>query len=335
MPSPTFLLSLSYCKRFENVKIYAVEEYIPEEESEKDLERKEKNNKWCVCFGGYRLKTNIGDIYIPATYPSYLVQFLLDNVDKIYGFYKEHYEKVEKTWIVLNKIDSESLKHKFLVISQKVNSRYFEDGRKRIKRKLKKLKLFKVRKKEIMLTLTFDPEKIRLDEAWLLLKKAFRNFMDRLNKERKRKIKVKNCVGYIAVVEQHKNGYPHIHIAFPGLKYLLNYKRLKELWGYGRVHVAQKRKKESVCSYICKYIAKLDGWTDLGLSFLYANRIRLYHVSQGLYKKLKEKIKEKKKEIEEKWNFVGVFVEDLESVKEYIWLFYGKPDELIVVSDSL
>ena len=36
----------------------------------------------------------------------------------------------------------------------------------------------------------------------------------------------------------------------------------------------------SPVSYVCKYISKLEGWSDLALSYLWTNRTRLYSMSR-------------------------------------------------------
>ena len=52
-------------------------------------------------------------------------------------------------------------------------------------------------------------------------------------------------------------------------------------WGQANNSVDFKfRNSISPVSYICKYITKLDGWSDLALSYLWVNRTRLYSMSR-------------------------------------------------------
>jgi hypothetical protein len=93
---------------------------------------------------------------------------------------------------------------------------------------------------------------------------------------------------YIAVLEQHKSGYPHLHIVYPGLRYLAPKEVINKCWQMGATHVKGSRRggpgvMVSALGYVCKYISKLSGWTEEGLAHLWHSRARLYNISPKLY----------------------------------------------------
>ncbi len=80
---------------------------------------------------------------------------------------------------------------------------------------------------------------------------------------------------------QSGTGYPHVHLVFPYLKWLAPIAWMTEQWGQAENSVDYKIKDSmSPVSYVCKYISKLEGWSDLALSYLWVNRTRLYSMSR-------------------------------------------------------
>lgn len=73
-------------------------------------------------------------------------------------------------------------------------------------------------------------------------------------------------------------GYPHVHLFFPSLHYLLDKAELAELWGNGFVDV-RYLDNVNVASYVCKYVAKLEGWREWSQAILWLQRKRTYGYS--------------------------------------------------------
>lgn len=168
--------------------------------------------------------------------------------------------------------------------------RYFEEGRRRIKAKVMK-RLSRRYAGGVHLVLEFDANAYSLSEAWEIVGSEVRRFVDAVNKKRKRKFErhmekagVKyykyRPLSYVKVIEEHKSGYPHVHLWFPGLRWLLSKEELRGLWGHGFIDV--KRAYTSAAAYVTKYVTKLKGWSEVGLAMLWAFRIRLYSTSRDL-----------------------------------------------------
>ncbi|PMP82954.1 MAG: hypothetical protein C0175_02685, partial [Caldisericum exile] len=105
------------------------------------------------------------------------------------------------------------------------------------------------------------------------------------NREDKRRGKKKRNIEYIWVIEIQNNGYPHVHVFFPNLSYLLPQSVIARIWGAGFVKI-NERKNVNVGKYMSKYLAKGQG-LDEALPFVWKYHIRLYSSSQMM--KLKQK----------------------------------------------
>jgi hypothetical protein len=56
---------------------------------------------------------------------------------------------------------------------------------------------------------------------------------------------------------------------------------MTETWGQGVNAVDMKpRDCFSPVGYVCKYVDKLEGWSDVALSYIWLNRTRLYSMSR-------------------------------------------------------
>ncbi len=159
-------------------------------------------------------------------------------------------------------------------------SRYFPIGRKRIKAKIFKRLGRWYNCPGLLLSLTFDPGKINRIDAWKQVGKLRREFINRVNRWRKRAGMAK--AKFLSVIEaQPGTGYPHVHLVFPYLKRLAPLAYLIETWGQAPNSVDIKVKDSmSPVSYVCKYISKLEGWSSLALSYIWTNRTRLYSMSR-------------------------------------------------------
>jgi hypothetical protein len=196
------------------------------------------------------------------------------------GRFREYRSSLaEKRVLMVSLADSSVLK----VVKPADASRYFAGGRKRIKARIYKRLGRWYNCPGLLLSLTFDPKLIACDDAWRQVGLFRREFMNRVNRWRLRRGMPK--AKSLAVLEvQGQTGYPHIHIVFPYLRYLAPVGWLVEQWGQAPNSVDIKVKDSlSPVSYICKYITKLDGWSDEALAQIWDNGTRLYSMSQDYY----------------------------------------------------
>lgn len=209
----------------------------------------------------------------------------------------------------------------FRFIQPKKSSRYFDDGRNKIKKMILK-KIGKNISNGVMITLTYDPKKECRSDAWEHVGKHISMFFDWMNMYRKRRLKSKKRLTYFWVIEEQKGtGFPHIHIFFPGLKFVANFYDIKKRWKeYGSVHIGSY-KSINVARYITKYIGKMKGFSLLALSYLWQFRRRIYSFS----KSIKENqgpgaVKEKKYELWGVFNSFKGYGEYQEKERKINWL---------------
>ncbi len=196
------------------------------------------------------------------------------------------------------------LQEKNIPISLKImpvsaRSRYFDDGRLYMSRKIRS-RLGKYEKVPgLMQTLTYDPKKLGKREAWASFGKDTRRFINAVNQYRKRR--GWRRLHYLWVVEvQHGTGYSHVHIFFPNLKWIAPLSIINGNWRHGRANIESPKKiKVNCAAYISKYLRKMQGWSDLHLALLWSGRCRMYGFSRGF------STKQEKKESEwQKWRVI-------------------------------
>jgi hypothetical protein len=186
--------------------------------------------------------------------------------------------RIGTTRIILNKIDEPLV---LKVMPASCRSRYFDDGRlymsKRIRRRLGKYE----KVPGLMQTLTYDTKRIGQREAWASFGKDTRRFLNAVNEYRKRR--GWRRLHYLWVVEvQFGTGYPHVHIFFPNLRWLAPLRIINGNWREGRANIeSPKRIKVSCAAYISKYLRKMRGWFDLHLALLWSGKCRMYSFSRG------------------------------------------------------
>ena len=159
-------------------------------------------------------------------------------------------------------------------------SRYFPVGRKRIKARIYK-KLGRWRNcPGILVTLTCDPKCLSREQAWALIGCLRSEWINKVNRYRRRHKLEK--AKYLAVIEEQPGtGYPHVHLVFPYLRYLAPVGVLNDLWGMAPNSVNLKACDNlAPAAYVVKYVAKMEGWSDLAQSYLWAKKLRLYSLSQ-------------------------------------------------------
>ena len=197
--------------------------------------------------------------------------------------FKEYCDKLKESGVILeNEIEKACY-----YISRFDESRYSRSGQRRIEKKIKRCLGRYFAHASSLLTLTFDPGRISRVEAWNIVNKEKRRFMDTLNAYRKRDGKKKR-LSYLWTLEKMPNGFPHAHIVFPGLRWVAPKEWIRECWGYGRTDVGFKD-NIGVASYICKYLTKF-GLDESMMSFMKFFSLRLYGLSKEFsYKKLEKK----------------------------------------------
>lgn len=202
--------------------------------------------------------------------------------------------RIGRTHVALQQIDNpEVLK----IMPVRVKSRYFDDGRLYMSRKIR-TRLGKYNKVHgLMQTLTYDPKKIGKREAWASYGRDTRQFINAVNQYRRRR--GWRRTHYLWVVEvQAGTGYPHVHIFFPNLRFLAPIDILSSNWKHGRANIEKPKRIEVNCaSYISKYLRKMRGWSDLHLALLWIGRCRMYSFSRGFSAKV-----EKKESEWQRWN---------------------------------
>jgi hypothetical protein len=198
----------------------------------------------------------------------------------------EYKGRIGRTHVILHKIDEPSI---LSIMPTSCRSRYFDDGRlhmsRRIRRRLGKYE----RVPGLMETLTYDPKKTGKREAWASFGNDTRRFLNAVNQYRKRRGWQR--LQYLWVVEvQPTTGYPHVHIFFPNLRWLAPVKVISGNWRQGRANVkSPKRIKMNCAAYISKYLRKMEGWLDLHLALLWCGKCRMYGFSRGFSVKIEKR----------------------------------------------
>lgn len=168
-------------------------------------------------------------------------------------------------------------------------SRYFPEGRAKIRRKIQK-RIKKKKEKGIYLVMTVDTKRYSLIEAWDSIWENFKLWHDAINVYRKRHMGAQGSLRYVAVLEQHKSGYPHLNVFFPSLRVLTkqaDFNKINDYWNMGSVEIERERKPESACSYVLKYISKLEGWTKETFAILWHYKVRIWNMSHCWYEEKK------------------------------------------------
>jgi len=145
----------------------------------------------------------------------------------------------------------------------------------------------------VFLTLTFDPKRFSMLDAYKTVTKRLSKFLSEVRtyaqrevekQTKKTGIKAKIQIEYIWVIEiqTKKTGYPHVHVFFPNLKRILPQKLIEKIWGAGFVFV-KKLQGVRAGEYMSKYLTKSQG-LEWGLPFLWRFKIRLHGASGGIEK---------------------------------------------------
>ena len=223
--------------------------------------------------------------------------FLVNNMDNVNGQlywakslltlwdFEVYKGRIGRTHVVLNKRDEPSV---LKIMPTSCRSRYFDDGRLYMSRRIKR-RLGKYEKVPgLMETLTYDIKRVGKREAWASFGKDTRRFLNAVNQYRKRRgWRRLHCLWVVEV--QPGTGYPHVHIFFPNLRWLAPLSIIKGNWRQGRSNIERpKRIKVNCAAYISKYLRKMRDWSDLYLALLWSGKCRMYGFSRGFSAKIEK-----------------------------------------------
>ena len=108
----------------------------------------------------------------------------------------------------------------------------------------------------VLLTLTIDPKRFTsLKSAYLTLRKCFNRFNTMV------KYRLNQPVKFISVLETQKNGNPHLHVVYLGIKRLIDFYELRYYWdkkcGVGmHVDIRPLFNRQNGIRYVMKYLRK-------------------------------------------------------------------------------
>lgn len=258
------------------------------EQARSGAECKEPGSKHCVCPSSASVDESggAGGGASPSPSPYFLVpnktnvNAQLRNARGLLAMWDflEHKGRIGRTNILLKgKDDYKNVK----IMPASCKSRYFDDGRLNIAYKIAK-RLGKHKKVPgLMQTLTYDPKKIGKRGAWASFSKDVRRYLNSVNQYRRRR--GWDRLHYFWIVEVQKGtGYPHVHIFFPRLKWLVPMEIINSNWGHGRANIESSKSLNTNCvGYICKYLTKMESWRDLHLTLLWKGKCRMYGFSRS------------------------------------------------------
>lgn len=225
-----------------------------------------------------------GEVSAPACYPPSFYSDPSSRLNGILRLFRDYKKGLEERHIVLRHKTEKWL----YVFSGDDHSRYFPQGRARMRRKIRRALDTVVR--GVFLTLTYDPKRITCEEAWWRVGQHVCRFLDALNKARSRR-GARRRLAYFLVLEAHASGYPHIHIVFPGLRWLGEKERVEALWGRGMTRV-QGFRSANIGRYVSKYLGKVSGWPEISQAYSWLHRTRWYHCSRDFYRRCVKTVSE-------------------------------------------
>ncbi|MFC1917836.1 hypothetical protein ACFLXH_04210 [Chloroflexota bacterium] len=165
-----------------------------------------------------------------------------------------------------------------VIVKPSNSSRYFPGGKRKAKRNIRTRFGIHYKAPGTFVTMTYDHEQYSRWEAWERLPKDLKRFKHDVTMRYKRQ--GRPSPKYISVIEeQPKTGYPHVHLFYPRLRWLLKKEDVQTLWGVGRTRV-EYAKNVNIGGYVCKYITKMGGWSEEALAFIWKHKIRLYSYSR-------------------------------------------------------
>jgi hypothetical protein len=179
-----------------------------------------------------------------------------------------------------------------------LKTRFSKSYQKKIIKRMNYLIATRENQNAVLLTLTLDPKlfKTKLD-MWQIRKQQHR-FIEDLRQIFKRS--GKEFPEYLEGIEAQKKpksmGNPHLHFCFFNCKRLLDWRKIRDLWGFGHISINRTKDGSKIkypINYICKYILKT--FTDnskennLTQALVWFFGVRSYTCSRGLVWPLNKK----------------------------------------------
>lgn len=248
------------------------------------------------------------------------------------------FESYRKQWngerfIVLQHKDSGD----FLTVE--LHNRFSKSRQKKIKKRISWLAYHYGQSNCVMLTLTLDPKKFQNDKfkMWEDIKKEQNRFLTALKYYfEKRGIPFPKYLSTIESMEGRiENGFigkglPHLHIVFIGATRLLDWRKIRDLWGLGHIWINRTSKGKKIrnpLDYVAKYITKT--YTDtsednrLSQALCWLFKVRSYSCTRGLIYPLGNPSNSIYKPLVLGFIPVGVSIKLLDDFYSSLWLVLG------------
>jgi hypothetical protein len=168
------------------------------------------------------------------------------------------------------------------VIPGRLSSRYFPEGRARIAEKLA-ARMDATPAHGVLLTLTINPAGYGAPVDSLRGHAGIWSRWGRFRTQLQRRHKLR--LPYVAVLEFHKSGWPHLHIFFPGVTWLAPQAWLQARWG-NIAHVVHLR--DGAGPYVVKYLRKMSNLPDANAAAMRESRARFFNFSRCLATSLRK-----------------------------------------------
>ncbi len=196
--------------------------------------------------------------------------------------YKKYVQELKNKLIVFS---DEENPGKGIVINQYYKSRYSKHGRMGVGRRIRSGADYHV-EKGVFLTLTYA-HTITADQAWGGLSADIQRITNLIKiyvkREAKKEEREVPDLQYFWVIEAQGNGYPHLHIFYADIDYLLDKNTIRRLWGRGFIKV-KKVERINIGKYMSKYLTKQDfkdsTRVDMVMFYVWKYHIRLYGFSK-------------------------------------------------------
>lgn len=155
-------------------------------------------------------------------------------------------------------------------------SRYSKAGRRGMFARLLKRLESRGNDEGVLASLTYDQDLLSYGEAWQDVGRATTRFNNKIRiRYGRRGFKKPES---FRIIEQQKNGYPHVHIWYPSIRCLLDQSVVASYWGRG--FVSLNYKSANAQGYLLKYLVK-EKWSQQALAMIWFYKVRLYAFSQG------------------------------------------------------
>lgn len=220
------------------------------------------------CFDGFE------DIKINKR-NEYLLNFVASSFSK-------YLDKIKKQrFIRIKKGDKSKL--------LELDTRYSRSYQKKIRNRMNWLVYKYGNSSAVLLTLTIKPSNFNDDklEMWRSIKKEFYRFMDALQKHFNRH--GRDFPPYLASIQAQKNGNPHLHVVFFNATRLIDWRKIKDLWGLGFIYINRTHSGQKIrypINYICRYIThtftKTNDRNMLTQSLVWLFNVNSYSKSDSL-----------------------------------------------------